>query len=127
MTNKVLRQKLAFASLAPVMIPGFIFYTFVHGDYEKVFVFSIFLLVGLFFFHKYFKFFVKSDGFIKRLILSFLLVNASMVIMTFAPEAKNAFAGAALFLYMPSMFISISMLTGSKAAHKVAMYCKKGL
>jgi len=125
--NKVLRQKLAFASLAPVMVPGFIFYTFVHGYYEKVFVFSLVLLAGAFFFNKYFKFFVKSEGFIKRLIWSFILVNVSMVIMTFAPEAKNAFAGAALFLYMPSMFISISMLTGSKAAHKVAMYCKKGL
>lgn len=50
-----------------------------------------------------------------------------MVIMTFAPEAKNAFAGAALFLYMPSMFISIRMLTMSKAAHKAVMYCKRGV
>lgn len=127
MTNKMLRQTLAFASLSPIMVPGFIFYTAVHGYYEKVFVFSVILIAGIHFFNKYFKFFVKADGFIKRFIWSFVLVNTSMVIMTFAPEAKNAFAGAALFLYTPSMIIAINMLTGSEAAHKVAMYCKKGL
>ncbi len=127
MTNKMLRQKLAFASLSPVMVPGFIFYTSVHGYYEKVFVFSLILIAGIYLFNKYYKFFVKVDGFIKRFIWSFVLVNTSMVIMTFAPEAKNAFAGAALFLYTPSMIIAINMLTGSKVAHKVAMYCKKGL
>lgn len=127
MTNKKLRQKLAFASLSPVMVPGFIFYTFVNGYYGKVFVFILILLAGIYFFHKYYKFFVKADGFIKRIIWSFVLVNTSMVILTFAPEAKNAFAGAALFLYLPSMLISINMLTGSKVAHKVSMYCKRGL
>jgi hypothetical protein len=126
-TNKVLRQKLAFASLSPVLVPGFIFYTTIHGYYEKVFVFSLILLAGVYLFNKYYKFFVKADGFIKRFIWSFVLVNTSMVIVTFAPEAKNALAGAVLFLYFPSMFISINMLTGSKVAHKVAMYCKKGL
>ncbi|KID56344.1 hypothetical protein JF50_19085 [Pseudoalteromonas luteoviolacea] len=127
MTNKILRQKLAFASLSPVMIPGLIFYTSVHGYYDKAFVFSLIFLSGSYLFIQYYKFFVKADGFIKRIVLSFFLVNTSMVIMTFAPEAKNGFAGAALFLYMPSMFISIRMLTVSKAAHKAVMYCKRGV
>jgi hypothetical protein len=125
--NKTLRQKLAFASLVPVMVPGFIFYTLVHGYYEKVFMFLIVLCAGLYFFIQYYKFFAKSAGFIKRLIWAFVLVNASMVVVSFAPEANNAFAGAALFLYLPSMIISINMLINSKAAHNVAMHCKKGL
>ena len=127
MKNKMLRQKLAFASLSPVLVPGFIFYTLVHGYYEKVFIFSLILLPGIHLFNKYYKFFVKTDGFIKRFIWSFVLVNTSMVIMTFAPQAQNAFAGAVLFLYTPSMIIAVNMLTASKVAHKVAMHCKKGL
>jgi hypothetical protein len=125
--NKVLRQKLAFATLTPVFVPGFIFYTSIHGYFDKVFILFTIFCAGLYLFIKYYKFFVKSEGFIKRLAWAFILVNTSMGVVTFAPESNNAFAGAALFLYLPSMIISINILINSKAAHNVAMQCKKCL
>ena len=111
----------------PVILPGFVFYTLVHGNYEKAAVLSLVLIIALFHFYKLLNIFVKAKGFIKRFIWSFILVNASMVISSYAPEAKNAFAGAVLFLFVPSMLIANSMLTNSKPAHRVVMLCKKGL
>ncbi|MBB6543893.1 hypothetical protein HNQ55_002417 [Thalassotalea piscium] len=45
--------------------------------------------------------------------------------MTFAPEAKNVFAGAALFLFTPSMIFAVNTLTSSKPARRVVMYSKR--
>jgi hypothetical protein len=125
--NKKLRHKLALACLVPVMTPGFIFYTLVHGSYAKSIVISIALIIGLYLFKSNYHTFKKSEGFLKRFTWSVVLVNVSCVIMTFAPEAKNAFAGAALFLFAPSMIFAVNTLTSSKPARRVVMYSKKGL
>jgi hypothetical protein len=47
--------------------------------------------------------------------------------LSFSPETNNAFAGAGLFLVLPSIFISASMLTSSKAARRVVMFSKRTL
>ena len=127
MNNKNLRHKLALASLVPVMAPGALFYTLVHGFYAKSIVILIVLLIGLYLFKSSYHVFKKSEGFLKRFTWSVVLVNVSCVIMTFAPEAKNAFAGAALFLFTPSMVFAVNTLTSSKPARRVVMYSKKGL
>ena len=124
--NKTLRSQLAMASFTPVLVPGLIFYSIIYGYGGKAFILILVLAYGLFLFRKYSKFFFKTKGFAKRFVWSILLVNFSMVVLTFAPEANNAFAGAALFLFLPSLILSANLLSGNKISHRVAMHCKKG-
>mgnify|MGYP001196633314 CR=1 FL=1 len=60
--------------------------------------------------------FKSVRGFLKRVIISTLLVCGSLCVAAISPEAKNTFAGAILFLFVPSMFISTYLLYKSKPA-----------
>lgn len=127
MRNKLLRQKIAFASMAPVLLPGMIFYALVHGYYAKAVVGVFALIFGVFSFVKFYKCFERARGFFKSFTLCFVLMNVSLVVLTFAPEANNAFAGAVLFLFLPSLILSVNLLVGNKITSTVAMFSKKGL
>lgn len=105
------------------MYPGIAFGLIFNGKFEKLLIFTILALIGLFIFYQSYSLFKKCNGFLKRLIISTVLVSSSLVIEAISPEAQNASAGAFLFLVIPSLFISIYLLHKSKPALKVkALY-----
>ena len=100
------------------MYPGIAVYLFLHNNFEKLFVFTVAAFIGVFFFYQSYSIFKSVRGFIKRVIISTILVSGSLYVAAISPEAKNAFAGAILFLFIPSMFISTYLLYKSKPALK---------
>ena len=107
------------------MYPGVAVYLYFHNSFEKLFIFTVLALVGVFFFYQSYSIFKRVQGFLKRVIISTLLVSGSMCIAAISPEAKNAFAGAVLFLVVPSVFISSYLLHKSKSALKVKVLYKR--
>jgi len=107
------------------MYPGVAVYLFLHNSFEKLFIFTVIALIGVFFFYQSYSIFISVQGFLKRVIISTLLVNGSLYIAAISPESKNAFAGAILFLFIPSMFISNYLLYKSKPALKVKALYKR--
>ena len=108
-----------------MMYPGIAVYLFLHNNFEKLFVFTIAALIGMFFFYQSYSIFKSVQGFLNRVVISTLLVSGSWCIAAISPEANNAFAGAILFLFVPSMFISSYLLYKSKPALKVKALYKR--
>jgi hypothetical protein len=107
------------------MYPGVAVYLFLHNSFEKLFIFTVAVLIGVFFFYQSYSIFKSVKGFLKRLIISTFLVSGSLCIAAISPEAKNAFAGAILFLFVPSVFVSNYLLHKSKPALKVKALYKR--
>ena len=125
MYSKLLDYKLTFTLSILFMYPGVAVYLYFHNSFEKLFIFTVLALVGVFFFYQSYSIFKRVQGFLKRVIISTLLVSGSMCIAAISPEAKNAFAGAVLFLVVPSVFISSYLLHKSKSALKVKVLYKR--
>ena len=125
MHSKFLDYKLTFTLSILFMYPGIAVYLFLHNNFEKLFVFTVAAFIGVFFFYQSYSIFKSVRGFIKRVIISTILVSGSLYVAAISPEAKNAFAGAILFLFIPSMFISTYLLYKSKPALKVKELYKR--
>ena len=125
MDSKLLDYKLTFTLSILFMYPGVAVYLFLHNGFEKLFVFTIAVLIGVFFFYQSYSIFKSVQGFLKRLTVSTFLVSGSLCVAAISPEAKNAFAGAILFMFVPSIFISNYLLYKSKPALKVKALYKR--
>jgi len=83
----------------------------------------------LFITNKYNKIYTVQ-GYIQRFIISVILLTVTGVTVILAPEKNNIMAGALMFLYMPSIFITFYLLLKSqpaKQAYKIysEIYDKK--
>jgi hypothetical protein len=107
------------------MYPGVAVFLFLHNNYEKLFIFTIAALVGVFLFYQSYSIFKSVQGFLKRLAISTFLVSGSLCVAAISPEAKNAFAGAILFLFIPSLAVATYLLYKSKPALKVKALYKR--
>ena len=125
MNSNLLDYKLTFMFTILIMYPGLAFALFLHDSFGKLLVFSVVALIGLFLFYKDYSIFNDVKGFFKRLVISIILVSGSYSIASISPEAKNAFAGAILFLFIPSLFVSNYLLYKSKPALKVKALYKR--
>ena len=54
-----------------------------------------------------------------------IALTVALAIVAVSPEAKNAFAGAVLFLYIPNLLISIVVLNNSQLAKELKEKLKK--
>jgi len=122
---KLLDYKLTFTLSILMMYPGTAFYLYLHGSFDKLFILTVVALIGAFLFYQSYSIFNSVEGFIKRMIISTFLVSGSLYITTITPEAENAFAGAILFLFVPSIFISNYLLYKSKPALEVKALYKR--
>ncbi|MBA6357954.1 MULTISPECIES: hypothetical protein [unclassified Colwellia] len=125
MNSKLLDYKLTFTLSILMMYPGVAFLLVSNQRIEKLLVFTLAVLIGGFLFYQSYNIFKSVQGFLKRFFISTFLVSGSLCIVAITPEAKNASAGAFLFLFIPSLFISIYLLYKSKPALKVKALYKR--
>lgn len=125
MHSKLLDYKLTFTLSILFIYPGVAIYLFLHNGFEKLFIFTVAALIGIYFFYQNYSIFKSVQGFLKRLTISTFLVSGSLCVAAISSEAKNAFAGAILFMFVPSVFISNYLLHKSKPALKVKALYKR--
>ena len=125
MNSKLLDYKLTFTLSILMMYPGVAFLLVTNNKFEKLLVFTVAVLIGGFLFYQSYNIFKSVQGFLKRFFISTFMVSGTLCLAAITPEAKNASAGVLLFLFTPSLFISIYLLHKSKPALKVKALYKR--
>lgn len=119
LSNRAFERSYILITFIPVLMPGFILYCLIQGNIDKALILLSIFCFSLFCYSRSSKIIRTVEGFISRMVWCSILLSVTLVIVAISPEAKNAFAGAVLFLYVPSLIISIFVLNRSRPAKEL--------
>lgn len=119
LSNRAFERNYILITFIPVFMPGFILYCLVQGNIDKALILLSIFCFSLYCYSRSSKIIRTVEGFISRMVWCCILLSVTLVIVVISPEAKNAFAGAVLFLYVPSLLISIFVLNRSRPAKEL--------
>ncbi len=106
-------------------MPGLILYSLIQGSNDKALI-SLGIFCFAIYCHSLSSKVIKSvAGFTTRMVSCSIALTVALAIVAVSPEAKNAFAGAVLFLYIPNLLISIVVLNNSQLAKELKEKLKK--
>ena len=113
-------KELAIIVFFPVMYPFSIYSAYIHHSMSLFILSTSIVLFGLYFFIKHYRtIFGAVEGFIKRVVISFILFNTSSIWMLSVPDGSESFAAIFLYVFLPSFMISMFLLIKSKPASQV--------
>lgn len=119
LSNRAFERNYILITFIPVLMPGFILYCLIQGNIDKALILLSIFCFSLYCYSRSSKIIRTVEGFISRMVWCCILLSVTLVIVAISPEAKNAFAGAVLFLYVPSLLISIFVLNRSRPAKEL--------
>lgn len=100
----------------PTLIPGLVLMLFYKGEIASALLISIASSFAFFDFYKHYNLIRSVDGYLKRIIMSAVMITACLMLIELSPEHNNAKAGAVFFIFFPCALIANNMILRSKPA-----------
>ncbi len=112
-------KELGFITIMPLMYP-YLAFGMLRKDILAFALVTSVAVVGFFFFIKLYKgLFRQVRGYMKRFTIASILINTSGILMLSVKDGSEAFAAIFVFLFLPSVLISLYLIFGNKPAKKV--------
>ena len=100
----------------PVYIPGLAFILLYKNEVEPAILVLLASSFSFYDFYKNYNLIISIKGYLKRIIISAIIITACFYLVEVSPEKDNAKAGALIFLLIPCVFITMHMVLSSKPA-----------